>query len=103
MTDDATGPNLRSDPAGLTAGRHAGSPAVSVTRPGAQVPAQRIEQGRGHHGDPGDRDWSREAEHLGHQLEQGRADRADHYRSGRAGLVCCPLGRRGPRRTRKTL
>ena len=32
----------------------------SVTRPGAQGPAQRIQQGRGHHCDPGDRDRSRE-------------------------------------------
>jgi hypothetical protein len=47
--------------------------------------AQRIEQRRGNQRDHGNRDRSREAENLGHHLQQGRADSADHGRSGRAG------------------
>lgn len=51
----------------------------------AQLPTQPIEQRRGHQRNPGDRDRSREADKLDRQLEQGRADSADHDHGGHAG------------------
>jgi hypothetical protein len=52
---------------------------------GAQMMAQPIEHGRGNQGDRGDRDRGRKAQNLSDQLEQSRADRADHDRSGHVG------------------
>jgi hypothetical protein len=65
------------------------SPSSAVARVQRPVPAQRMEQGHGNQRERGDRDRSREAGNLHHQLEQGRADGADHDRSGR--VVHCPL------------
>jgi hypothetical protein len=52
--------------------------------PGAYAAAQGIEQDHGYQGNQGDCDRRREAENQDGQLEQGRADGADHYRGSGA-------------------
>lgn len=54
----------------------------------ADASAQQIEQGRSHHGDPGDCDRRREAQNLGRELEQRRAHGADHDPSSH--VARCP-------------
>ncbi|HLN67652.1 MAG TPA: hypothetical protein VK280_10290 [Streptosporangiaceae bacterium] len=51
---------------------------------GTYAPPQRIEQDHGYQGDHRDRDRRGEAENHDRELEQGRADGADHYRGGGA-------------------
>jgi hypothetical protein len=81
-------PLPRSDPADLSLDAMWVPRTAPVPRLGTNMPAQRIEQRRGHHRDRGDRYRGREADKLGYQLEQRRADSAAQYRSGRA--VQCP-------------
>lgn len=68
---------------GPISGRSEGSRAEPAPRPGPQAAAQRIEQDRGSQCGRGVRDRGREAEYLGCQQEQCRANRADHNRTCR--------------------
>jgi len=88
-------PGLRSTGAGVPGVRGCGCgpglpmnamriPRAESVPGGTDAPAQRIEQNHGYQNDHRDRDRRREAENHDRELEQGRADRADHYRRGGA-------------------
>ena len=84
---------------GPITGRYRGSRAEPAPCPGPQPAAQRIERDRGRQCGRGVRDRGREAEYLGCQQEQCRADSADQNRTGRVvqspskhfALLCAPI------------